>query len=436
MAGLLDYLFAAQDGGLLNGSYPSPLYNKQDAPMPMYDQMGNVIGAPAVTPPDPFGSPDLTKWAQQFAPRSPFVNAPPAAVPFSAGPTMQPQKPAAQPQMTAGNGQVNDAFVDGYPMPRIGSVADYTPQAPTDVSAQSRQPQMAQPQQLPPAFGRGGEGFFDRLNNGLQSIGNGGSIIGALTGKQTDPQSISQQNLKAQYEALVPLVGPQKAMLAVMNPEAGKTILAQALEKKQYGFTKLDNDTIVANDPQTGKSAVSYGGGGEDRGTITGPDGKPIAIPPGVDRKTFVNEVSRANAKVAAGERTEVQAKSEIFANKMELSNKQISDVVGTSLAGKIASGLPLGNFVQSPAYQKYKQASSNFITALLRQESGAAINKPEFDRYDNEYMPQPGDSKEVLAQKSEARRVAIEAMKKGAGPGYKSPTAAPLPSGWSVSVR
>jgi hypothetical protein len=106
----------------------------------------------------------------------------------------------------------------------------------------------------------------------------------------------------------------------------------------------------------------------------------------------------------------------------MEQSNKSIADGVGTSLAGKIASGIPLGNYVQSPEYQKYKQASSNFITALLRQESGAAISKTEFDRYDREYMPQPGDSREVLAQKTEARRVAIEGMKKGAGPGYKSP--------------
>jgi hypothetical protein len=131
-----------------------------------------------------------------------------------------------------------------------------------------------------------------------------------------------------------------------------------------------------------------------------------------------------------------VQAKAEIFANKMEYSNKEIQDGVGTSLAGKIASGVPLGNYVQSPEYQKYKQASSNFITALLRQESGAAISKSEFERYEKEYMPQPGDGPEVLAQKSEARRVAIEGMKKGAGPGYKSPTSSPLPAGWSVKVN
>ena len=253
-----------------------------------------------------------------------------------------------------------------------------------------------------------------------------GAVSGAAGLGQGSPQDVARQNLKAQYDALVPLVGQQKAMLAVMNPEAGKTILAQALEKKQYGFTKLDNDTVLRTDPLTGKAEIAYGGAAS--GTITGPDGKPIEIPAGVDRKAFVGEVSRANAKAAAGEKTGEQAKAEGFANKMELANKSIGalESQGGSLTGKIASGIPLGNYVQTPEYQRYKQASSNFITALLRQESGAAIGKAEFERYDREYMPQPGDGPEVLAQKAEARRVAIDAMKKGAGPGYKSPSIEP----------
>ncbi|WP_198164365.1 hypothetical protein, partial [Bradyrhizobium jicamae] len=68
----------------------------------------------------------------------------------------------------------------------------------------------------------------------FQSIGNGGSILGAITGNRTDPQSIAQQNLGAQFQAVFQTlrssgISPQeagsKAMLAVMNPEAGKTIL-------------------------------------------------------------------------------------------------------------------------------------------------------------------------------------------------------------------
>lgn len=431
--GLLDSLGYGSGGGLLDSLlYQSPL-QRQEQPQMQYDQMGNPIFAPQPNTPDPFGPASGFNPQQFFAtpnqPGTPFNKgaAPaPFAGPqtFTAGPTMQPQQPAAP----DGPPQVNDMQIGGYSMPRMGSVADYTPQqSSTDISAQSRQPQMQEPQQqpqhLPPAFGGGSV---------LSRIGNPGGLIERLTGN--DARSVAQQNLKAQYDSLVPLVGPQKAMLAVMNPEAGKTILAQALEKKQYGFTKLDNDTLIRTDPLTGKAEVAYGG--DKPSAIQGPDGKLIEMPAGADPKIWRNEITRINADVAAGKKTEVQAKAEIFANKMELSNKGITDGVGTSLAGKIASGVPLGNYVQTPEYQKYKQASSNFITALLRQESGAAINKSEFERYDKEYMPQPGDGPEVLAQKTEARRIAIEGMKKGAGPGYKSPTASPLPSGWSVSVR
>ncbi len=466
--GLLDSIgFGNQGGygGLLDMlMQPSPLTQPQAAPQPQYDAMGNYTGVTPQSASDPFGPPpQLAEWAKQFAPQSasaapsPFTGGAPAApVQFSAGPTMQPPAPqqpapqAAPPQMSADGGQVNDASVGGYSMPRMGSVAEYTPDpAAIPQNAQPTQgylpqyngkPQMQQqePSTLPRflsnegGLGAGLRGIVDNLHTGPI-----GAIAGGL-GSALGMQNPAQQNLKAQYDALVPLVGPQKAMLAVMNPEAGKTILAQALEKKQYGFTKLDNDTIVNQDPQTGKVSVAYSA---DKGsTIQGPDGKMITMPEGADPKTWRNEITRINADVAAGKKTEVQAKSEIFANKMESSNKSLDSLAsqGTSLAGKIASGLPMGNYIQSPEYQKYKQAASNFITALLRQESGAAISKSEFDRYDKEYMPQPGDGPDVLAQKTDARRIAIEGMKKGAGPGYKSPSESPasLPSGWSVKVR
>jgi hypothetical protein len=435
--GLLDSLGYGNQGGyggLLDALlYPSPLMKPPEVQQPQYDAMGNYTG---ITPdaPNPFGPlPQMSMPKPgSFQPPSSF-NGGAAPLPGMAPGVLQPAQPQ-QPQSAPTQppaGQVNDANVGGYQMPRIGSVADYTPQAaPTDVSAQSRSPQLAQPQIIPPALGSNpSAGLGDRLMAGVQNFANAGGplqalaggLSGLVSGNRTDAAGVAQQNLKAQYESLVPMLGPQKAMLAVMNPEAGKILLAQALEKKQYGFTKLDNDTLVRTDPMTGKAEIAYGG--ERSNTIQGPDGKLITMPEGADPKTWRNEITRINADVAAGKKTEVQAKAEIFANKMEQSNKSISDSIGTSLSGKIASGLPLGNYVQTPEYQKYKQASSNFITALLRQESGAAISKTEFDRYEREYMPQPGDGKEVLAQKAEARRVAIDGMKKGAGPGYKSPT-------------
>jgi len=451
--GLLDSITAGSQGGY-GGLLDMLMYRNpqqpQEVPQPQYDPMGNYTGVTPQTAPDPFGPvPGLAEWAKQFAPQSassspsPFTSGASAApVQFAAGPTMQPAMPAPAQPVTPAAPQVNDMQIGGYSMPRMGTVADFTPQppqgGPTDVSSQSRQPQMQAPQEqgapqsgLPPALGG--------VGSTLGRLFNPDGLVARLTGN--DSRSMSQQNLKAQYEALVPLVGQQKAMLAVLNPEAGKTILAQALEKKNYGFQKLDNDTVVRTDPLSGKVDVAYGG--EKQGDLVGPDGKKITIPEGLDsagRKTFINEIAKINADAAAGKKTGEQATAEIFANKMEQSNKTLGTYAdqGASLAGKIASGLPMGNYIQTKEYQQYKQAASNFITALLRKESGAAIGKEEFDRYEKEYMPQPGDGKEVLTQKAEARRIAIDAMKKGAGPGYKSPSAPPssLPSGWSVQVR
>ena len=450
---MLDSILAqGQSGGGLFGSlYPSQLqpdqqqmdYDALGNPMPRYISQDSPFPTLPQQPPTP---PQMTAQAPIAGGFGPSWGAggftPPSQQPAPQQPIFTPSTDMS----SVNRGPDRTVDVGGYQMPQFGNAPAPDPA----VIPQNARPAQLLPQQQsntqatqPSFLGPQDPGIGDRLSAGLSGFANaggplqalGGLVQGLQTGQSSDPRAIAQQNLKAQYESLVPMLGAQKAMLAVMNPEAGKILLAQALEKKQYGFTKLDNDTVVRQDPQTGKVEVAYGGAKSD--TIAGPDGKLITMPEGADPKTWRNEITRINADVAAGKKTEVQAKAEIFANKMELSERSINDlaVQGTSLAGKIASGVPLGNYVQSPEYQKYKQASSNFITALLRQESGAAISKSEFDRYDKEYMPQPGDGPEVLAQKSEARRVAIEGMKKGAGPGYRAPTGTAPASGFKTQT-
>jgi len=75
-----------------------------------------------------------------------------------------------------------------------------------------------------------------------------------------------------------------------------------------------------------------------------------------------------------------------------------------------------------------YSQAKENFITAVLRKESGASISPDEFAREDKKYFPQVGDSPKVLEQKQRARDLAIDAMKIQAGPGAKSIGAGGIP--------
>lgn len=111
-----------------------------------------------------------------------------------------------------------------------------------------------------------------------------------------------------------------------------------------------------------------------------------------------------------------------------------ISNVVGGTLgivpligdklegmSGSVFNALPqiLGGL--SPEQQQVSQARINFITAVLRKESGAAISPSEFITAEKNYFPKPGDDASVVSQKQKARNLAIKAMEIQAGPGAKN---------------
>ncbi|PDT55762.1 hypothetical protein CO678_41990 [Bradyrhizobium diazoefficiens] len=392
-----------------------------------------------------------------------------------------PQSPMnAQAAMPAQAAPQNDPIAIGnYQMPRIGGgfPEETAPQPaapiqqPAAMPVAQQPPALLQPQHAPGGFGSAVQGAIANMQNGpLGMIG--GAIAGGMGMGQGTALDQKRRELQQKYTALIPILGEQKARLAVLGgAEAEKQLLQDALGKT-YNFATLPDGTVLRQDPKTGAVEPAYAGStkpefgivreedgkkvygwkdpsrrnapnagvteyqpagsSEDRGTVNGPDGKPIPIPPGVDRKTFVNEISKSTADALTGKKTEVQAKSEKFGNQMELAEKNIkgleSEYTSTLGAGGFFRGteyLPGGNMLQSDNYQKFRQARDSFLTALLRDESGAAIGTSEFNRREKEMFPQPGDGPEIIAQKRELRRVAIEGMKKAAGPGYKSPTEA-----------
>lgn len=73
-----------------------------------------------------------------------------------------------------------------------------------------------------------------------------------------------------------------------------------------------------------------------------------------------------------------------------------------------------------SPEQQQNQQARRNFISAVLRKESGAAISPQEYINEEKKYFPQLGDSEAVIKQKQEARQSAIKSLEIQAGPGAK----------------
>jgi len=118
----------------------------------------------------------------------------------------------------------------------------------------------------------------------------------------------------------------------------------------------------------------------------------------------------------------------------------------GLNLGENLSEALPFGagNYLVSDEYQQFSQAARDFINATLRRESGAVISDEEFANARQQYLPVPGDSPAVLAQKRRNRQNVIQSMIVQSGPaaalfGQPGPqltppagsgTAAPPPSG------
>ena len=117
---------------------------------------------------------------------------------------------------------------------------------------------------------------------------------------------------------------------------------------------------------------------------------------------------------------TEGQSKDAVFATRAE-GSLGILNQHGNALAGfqdKMAGGVPVvGNYLKSEGYQKAEQAGQEFLQAILRKDTGAAITKEETSEYGAVYLPRPGDSTAVLQQKAASRQRALEALKAGMPP-------------------
>jgi hypothetical protein len=481
--------------------YPSPLLGQMptatgQAPdasaAAAYGSMGVDPSAFALpTPPvDPFPqqpqqqaatAPDLGNFGKGAVPfgfagpgslgATPSVLGPAAPVAPAAAPSVA-QAPAAAPSdaSSVNRSSAPDDFIPvgdyqmpafrgrGAPMDAQAAAATPAP-APSAPAAASVAPATAAPTSAPFSLGGVGDrlgvatrGFVGNLHNGPLGALFGG--LGSLvTGQESDPSAIARQKLNttnnANVQALIKKGASQEeAAAAVNNPSLMTALIQQYYGKDKWAVVQTGEDAdgrkifMQQNQvdgtlrPLPAGSTVPANNAG---GTVTGPDGKPIQVPDGVDRKTFIKRVSETSADAATGKKTEAQAKASSFAARMQKAEQDLSTLQNEGLSGlqAVTSGVPLvGNYLQSTDHQRFETAKSAFITALLRQESGAAVNKSEFSRYEKEMFPQPGDAPAVVQQKAALRTAAIEQMKGAAGPGYQPPAAAPVakPSG-SVNV-
>lgn len=173
-------------------------------------------------------------------------------------------------------------------------------------------------------------------------------------------------------------------------------------------------------------------GYGQMRNTETG-ELKDVQTPPG--RGETIRTLSGGGIEIIRGEGggkslkfTEVQAKTGGFATRVEAANlilTELEDTIGfdaASISEAIKGGVPgLGNILSSEDRQVYNQAKGDFITAVLRLESGAAISPTEFEKEDKKYFPQPGDGPRVIANKRKARSRQFRILKGASGGAYEA---------------
>ena len=113
----------------------------------------------------------------------------------------------------------------------------------------------------------------------------------------------------------------------------------------------------------------------------------------------------------------ESQSNANLFGTRADKANKELNSLAGQYSPAKIqaqnfVAGVPgasyLANKAMSDKDQQAAQAQMDFVTAVLRKESGASISPSEFENARRQYFPQPGDTPAVMKQKATNRQTAI----------------------------
>jgi len=220
-------------------------------------------------------------------------------------------------------------------------------------------------------------------------------------------------------------------------------------ERNQFLDSMTARDKGFKRDPISGQAVPDVAARRGEAITKLGPQGYDVALDDegnvaGVtlnpEHKKFQIEKATAGAQITAANKpaTEGQSSAGGFAKRLEQSEAQLAALLNKgfdpttkmvalqegTLGGDSALGRVTEGFKNNDIKQ-YEQIKRNFITAVLRLESGAAIGKEEYTKEEKKYFPQAGDNADTLAQKAATRMQAFENLKASSGKAYaKIPTA------------
>lgn len=217
------------------------------------------------------------------------------------------------------------------------------------------------------------------------------------------PQGMSQPS---RLNAAMVQAFPQAAGEAMTKTAFGDP-LDRKLKETQIGNIGVDNQLAATKIlDERAKTAASQG---VDQAKLD------------IDRQKLVleREKLKMDALNNGGKLTDQQANGLLFGQRAAEAHQQLQDLIdkGFDPASKktgIQSYAP--NLMQPEDVQLLQQSKLNFISAVLRKESGAAISNSEIKNAERQYFPVAGDGDKVLAQKKKNRDTAIQGLFRSAG--------------------
>ncbi|KUZ35281.1 hypothetical protein [Burkholderia territorii] len=268
------------------------------------------------------------------------------------------------------------------------------------------------------------------IEGSLQKIGAIGQVLNGVTDQAS--YDLARQwaaahlgadsvaSMPATYDPTIVANKQREALTVMQQLDQHNKAIDQQLAQAQFGETQRHNQASEGVETRAqnmraleydAKNGVVINKATGQSMPVMGADGKPIATSVG----NLTGEQSNA---VAFGARA-------LDAQNM-LRQLEAGGTTNTNPVYRAASGLPViggamagaTNWLNSDQQQSYEQAKRNFVSAILRKESGAAIADSEFANEEKKYFPQTGDSPATIEQKARARDLAIEALKAQAGPG------------------
>lgn len=231
--------------------------------------------------------------------------------------------------------------------------------------------------------------------------------------QQTEQERQREAQRTAQAEAWIAQNAPDEIVAAmrsgVLTPQQAYTIANKPPEGAPAAVKALEQRALLGGlEPGTPEYQQFMIDGGAKSG---------LALSVGSD-----GSVSFSAGGASVKSLTDGQAKDTVYVTRAEgalaILDQYDSNlaVLGNRMLDADPTGLVRGK-LQDTDYQLARQAGDEFLQAILRKDTGAAITEPEQELYGTTYLPRPGDGPEVIAQKKQSRKRAIEAIKAGMPP-------------------